>query len=160
MSTKTPISDATLIALGADRGLTAEQAVGFGRAVEALMRKRKPKAEQPVAAASGVWASYSEAFCERYGVLPVRNARVNAQLAQFCARVPKENAAVIARWYVKTNKQWYVSKMHPISALLNDAEQLAASWARGRSVAYGDARQADLRAERDAQVERLSAETL
>ena len=54
------------------------------------------------------WEAYSKAYFNRYGVEPTRNARVNGQLAQFCKRVPLEEAPAIAAFYLGHNNAFYI----------------------------------------------------
>lgn len=95
-----------------------------------------------------VWSAYKDAYFGRYGVEPVRNARVNAQVAQFKSRVPVHEAADIARFYVAHSQSFYVLQKHPVSLLLRDAEGLRTEWASGRSVTRAEAAQADATAAR------------
>jgi hypothetical protein len=95
-----------------------------------------------------IWDAYKDAYRIRYGVDPLRNARVNAQIAQFKARVPTAEAAEIARFYVAHSQSFYVLQKHPVSLLLRDAEGLRTEWASGRSVTRAEAQQADATAAR------------
>lgn len=101
-------------------------------------RGRKPKAadgdEGKRAAGAAVWEAYAEAFGQRYGCEPQRNARVNGQIAQFLARVPLADAPEIARWYVRHSGAFYAASMHAVGLMLRDAEKLAAEWRRGEQV--------------------------
>jgi hypothetical protein len=87
-----------------------------------------------------VWAAYSQAYFHRYGVDPVRNARVNSQLAQFVKRVAAEEAPLIAEFYVQHNRSFYVQKSHPVGLMLQDAESLRTEWKNGRAVLTQDAK--------------------
>lgn len=112
-----------------------------------------PKAEKHSAARSAsaskesrtakVWSAYSAAFKERYGVEPVRNARVNGQLCKFLDAVPADEAPGISASYVRSSRSIYVSAKHPVSLLLRDAEGLRTEWATGRQVTETEARQMD-----------------
>jgi len=68
---------------------------------------------------------------ERYGVDPVRNAKVNGQLAQFVARLGVDSPQVAA-FFVGLQDQFYVKQMHPVDLLLRDAEKLRTRWATGK----------------------------
>lgn len=74
------------------------------------------------------WAAYEAAYRQRYGVSPVRNKKVNAQLAQFLTRVPEAVAPRIAEFYVQHPDKFYVLKQHPVGLLLHDAEGLHTQW--------------------------------
>lgn len=93
-----------------------------------------------------VWDHYEAAFQERYGVLPTRNQKVNGQLANFVTRVPKDEAPLIAAFYVGMNKSFYVAKLHSIDFLLSDAEAIRAQYLSGRMVTQTQAQQVDRQA--------------
>jgi hypothetical protein len=92
---------------------------------------------------AGIWLSYSEAYRNRYGVVPVRNAAVNGKLAQFAKRLPEEEAPQVAAFYLTHNKGLYVSAHHCVDLLLRDSEALRTEWATGRTVTQTQATQKD-----------------
>lgn len=120
---------------------------GEGEGEQEGNRKRKGKGrEVPAADASAareVWDSYAHAYGLRYQAAPIRNAKVNAQLAQFCKRVPLDEAPAIAAFYVAHNNAYYVRRGHAVEGLLADAEKLRTEWATNRRVTETQARQAD-----------------
>lgn len=124
--------------------------------VGTLPRKRSKKPPE-VGPSAATWAAYAEAHEARYGVPPVRNARVNAQVAQVVSRLGAEEAPEVARFFVEHNAGWYVTKGHPIGALLADAEKLRTEWATGRRITRGDARNAEVVDEMRAQSDRIEA---
>ncbi len=83
------------------------------------------------------WKSYSVAFEKRYGVLPVRNAQVNAQVKQFISRIGFKESPHVAAFYVASNEPFYVKKAHSVGLLLADAEKVRMQWATGRAVIDG-----------------------
>jgi hypothetical protein len=85
------------------------------------------------------WDGYRSAYLERYGCEPVRNAKVNGQLAQLVARLGADEAPAVSRFYVGHQRQDYVRAMHPVDFLLRDAESLRTSWATGRQVTNAQA---------------------
>lgn len=92
---------------------------------------KKPKAPPKAPPATGaVWDAYRDAFVRRYGQEPVRNARVNAQLAQLVGRIGAAEAPAVAAFYVGHNGRFYVEKCHGVGYLLADAEKLRTEWAR------------------------------
>lgn len=103
-------------------------------------RKRGSK---PAPASSDVWASYAEAYESRYGVEPVRNASVNAHLAQVVGKLGAEEAPAVAAHFVRSQNGLYVAAMHPTNLLLRDAEKLRTEWATGRITTRTQAMQAD-----------------
>lgn len=89
------------------------------------------------------WQAYSDAYEQRYGAKPVRNATVNAQLSSFIKRIGFDESPHVAAFYVNHNNQFYVHKMHTVGLLLADAEKLRTEWATNRQVTSTQARQAD-----------------
>ena len=89
------------------------------------------------------WAAYVDAYVDRYGTEPVRNAKVNGQMAQFVKRLPADEAPEVARWYVASNTALYVRSKHAVDLLLRDCEGLRTEWATSRRVTDTEARQAD-----------------
>lgn len=112
---------------------------------EALQVAGKPRAKRSTATpvSSDAWDSYSTAYQARYGAEPVRNSRVNGQLAQFVGRIPAEEAPLVAAFYVGHQNGLYVSAMHPVNLLLRDAEKLRTEWATKRQITRAEANQAD-----------------
>lgn len=105
---------------------------------EAAPRGRKPPVDT-----SHVWASYSQAYHMRYSIDPVRNARVNGQLASVVRSVGKDEAPHVAAFYVGHNRAQYVAAKHSTSLLARDAEGLRTEWATDRKVTETQAHQAD-----------------
>lgn len=89
------------------------------------------------------WKGYSEAYHARYGVEPLRNAKVNGQLSKLCQRIPGDELEAVAGFFVRHNRALYVSAKHPVDLLLRDCEGLRTEWATGRTVTDTEARQAD-----------------
>lgn len=108
---------------------------------------------------SAVWQAYAEAHERRYGVAPVRNARVNGQLADFVTRIPAAEAPEVAAWYVASDRGLYVSAGHPVNLLLRDAEQLRTDWATRTQRTDTQARRADRTAATGNAVKELIEET-
>lgn len=86
------------------------------------------------------WDSYSEAYKNRYGEPPVRNATVNSQLKQFVNRIPSEAAPSVAAFFLSHNDQFYLKSMHPVGLLLRDAEKLHTEWKTGNKMLSTHAR--------------------
>lgn len=105
-------------------------------------RKRvaSPRAE---AQSAETRKAYSEAYRLRYGVEPTWNRTTMAQLARFVEAVPLEDAPGIAQWFLASNRAWYVTKKHPVGALLQDAPALRTEWLTRRQGTETEARLAD-----------------
>lgn len=89
------------------------------------------------------WNSYSDAYYLRYQSEPVRNAKVNGQMAQLVGRLGAQEAPHVAAFFVGHNSQLYVRDMHPVGLLLRDAEKLRTEWATNRQMTATKAQQAD-----------------
>lgn len=83
------------------------------------------------------------AYVERYRVEPVRNAKVNADLAALVDRVGAEEAPQVAAFFLKSNKAFYATRKHATDCLRNNAEALRTEWATGHSSTQTEAMQAD-----------------
>lgn len=92
---------------------------------------------------SEVWVAYEGVYLKRYGEIPRRNAKVNGQLAQFVQRLSREEAPLVAEFYLGHNDSFYVKSLHPVGLLLRDAEALRTQWARGRAITGTDAREVE-----------------
>ena len=92
---------------------------------------------------AAIWRAYSEAYHNRYGVFPIRNARTNAQVRQLALRVGHTEAPGLAAWFVSHNGGWYVRNGHQIGSLLSDAEKLRTEWVTGKRMTSTRARQMD-----------------
>ena len=104
---------------------------------------RKAREAKPAPPSAEVWEAYASAYQGRYHVQPVRNASVNAHLAQFVGRVGADEAPAVAAHFVQSQNGLYVAAMHPTNLLLRDAEKLRTEWATGRMVTRTQAQQAD-----------------
>ena len=115
---------------------------------EPKTKSQKPKVAAPAddelqATCREIWKSYAAAYASRYGVDPLRNAKVNSLVKQFARLVPADEAPAIAAHYVGHNGQFYVAKLHPLEALVSDAAKLRTEWATGTAMTTTRARQAD-----------------
>jgi hypothetical protein len=110
------------------------------KAERKVRQQTEPKKEAETAP---IWNAYAAAYEKRYGVPPVRNARVNGQLSQFVKRLGAEEAPQVAAWFVWHNNRYYVQKTHSVNCLLADAENLRTEWATGRRVTATAAQEAD-----------------
>jgi hypothetical protein len=89
------------------------------------------------------WEAYRITYERRYKVAPVRNAKVNGQLAQLVKRLGLEDATHVAAFSVTHNEPFYVRKRHPVDLLLRDCEGLRTQWATGQRATTREARAAE-----------------
>ena len=95
------------------------------------------------AACKKTWTAYSDAYFDRYGTEPVRNAQINSQVKNFVKRLGHEEAPHVAGFYVRSNSSFYVQRLHTFGNLVTDAEKVRTEWATGRSMTATRARQID-----------------
>lgn len=105
--------------------------------------EEKKKNCDPPSAVAAVWSRYAESYQARYRTNPLRNAKVNGQIAQFIQRVGAGAAPELAAFYVRHNDQFYVRARHPPGLLLRDAEGLHTQWKTGQTVTSSQARKID-----------------
>lgn len=89
------------------------------------------------------WANYAVTYRRRYSVWPIWNAKVAGQLSQLVDRVGAGLAPGVAAYYLSMNSQFYVTKGHPVGALLNDCETIAMQMQTGSQMTQTRARQMD-----------------
>ena len=77
--------------------------------------------------AEQLWQHYAEAFQSRYDAPPLRDGKVNYQLASL-TRSLGQQAPAVAVHYLQSNHDWYVRKGHDLGTLLADASKVRADW--------------------------------
>ena len=95
------------------------------------------------AACRETWKKYSNAYFNRYGTEPVRNAKVNGQVKQFVQRLGYTESPLVAEFFLTHNNSYYAGRLHSVDCLLADAEKLRTEWATGYAMTQTKARQID-----------------
>lgn len=108
--------------------------------IQVLKPRAKPKTETQQAN-TNTWDAYTIAYLERYGVEPVRNAKVNSQIAQLVQRLGAEEAPQVAMFYVTINDSFFIRASHELGLLIQRAEGIRTQWLTGRQVNAVTARQ-------------------
>ena len=107
----------------------------------------KPKAPRQKTDAqianANTWDAYTIAYLDRYGVEPVRNAKVNAQIAQLVQRLGADEAPQVAMFYVTINDSFFIRSSHEFGLLVARAEGIRTQWITGRQVNAVTARQVE-----------------
>ena len=98
--------------------------------VDKLLMTAKPKSNTPNPANTETWQAYRAAYLQAYGVEPLRNAKVNGQIANFVKLVGEDKAPHIAAFYVSHPNHWYRTKGHDFGTLLANAQALSTDWQR------------------------------
>lgn len=86
-----------------------------------------PKKKEPESAET--WRAYSNAYFDKYGTEPVRNATTNSLMAGFVKRIGVDESPHVARFYLSHNNAYYIRQMHDLKAMVADAEKLRTEWA-------------------------------
>lgn len=146
IGTETGTETGTLLAPGSSNPDAGQQSFLPGKEPRDSI---DPEGPSPTAL---TWRSYRDAYRTKYGEAPLFNPKIGGQLKSFVSRVPKEEAPLIAAFYLTHSDQFYVKKMHPIGLLLQDAEKLRTEWATGRKMTGFEAHQSE---QRDANVEAM-----
>lgn len=85
-------------------------------------------ARRRAAVSSATWDGYRRGYHKRYGVDPVRDARVNVDLYKLVDRLGSDEAPSVAEFYVSLDRPLYVQAGHPTSLLLRDYQALRMQW--------------------------------
>jgi len=99
----------------------------------------KPKRSKSKPGSSVLADAYKEAFRSRYPVEPVRNASTAGMLSAVAKRIPQEDHAAIAHFFIKQNDAWYIREMHHPRCLLKDCENLLTRMKSGLNITPGKA---------------------
>lgn len=94
---------------------------------------RQKRASDP-APTTVVWLTYSRAYHKRYGVEPVRNAKVNGQLSQLVSQLGAEEAIDVAAFYLTHDGAFYKQQAHEVGLMLRDAQKLRTELRTGKQI--------------------------
>ena len=113
---------------------------------------------------SDVWSAYRASYFAAYGVEPVRNAKANTLCKQLVQRLGGDGAVSVVKFFLTHRQAYYVTRLHPLSACVADAEALHTQMLATHRVSSSDAREQD-KSQANAQTfsrvaEKLKAERL
>ena len=100
------------------------------------------------------WQAYVAAFQKRYGIEPLRNAKVNAQVKKFCQDVGAD-APLVLEFYLSHNESFYLANQHAFGFALTNSSQLYTQFKRGRAVTRSDVKAFEKHDALRAQIERI-----
>jgi hypothetical protein len=89
-------------------------------------RKAKTQRKAPTYSAQ-VWAAYSTAYAQRYGVAPPEGAwgpKTQGLCSVLVRTLGADGAMRIASWYVRSVTGYYAQRLHPLELLVRDCSQL------------------------------------
>ena len=95
---------------------------------------------EPEIKGTDVWKAYSEGYKLKYGVLPVRNAKVNKQCQDLVRRLGKD-AINVVQFYLTSTDRFYLQKTHDLGLCLAAAESLHTQWQRNHHITDSDIKQ-------------------
>ncbi len=81
-----------------------------------------------------VWDTYSGAYLNRYGVMPIRNAKTNALCKQLVKRLGIDSAIAVVGFYLTHGKGYYIEKAHDLGLCILDAEALHTQMMKGQII--------------------------
>lgn len=128
-------SQSQFLDLGSDQISEASASLELSSEPESKDPARKRKSAVANESRRAAWEAYEGSYRKRYGVEPVRNARVNGQMAQFCSRIASDEIAATVTHYLASNNARYVAAGHSVGCLLQDAEKLRTEALTGRVAA-------------------------
>lgn len=110
------------------------------------LESRIPKKKNALEKSIGipVWEAYAAAFKKRYGVEPIRNAKVNRNCLDIAKRLG-EDSIQVAQFYLTLSDQQFIRMNHPIGILLLHCESIHSMWRTGRMTTADSARMVERR---------------
>lgn len=120
--------------------------VGSEPSLPAVLPKQQqgdPKETELQMKCREAWTDYKNAYFARYGIAPVRNAKVNAQVKQLVQRLGAEAGPVAEFYVLNVNDSFVVRKTHDLGTLLSSAESYRTQWATGQTMTNTRAQQID-----------------
>ncbi|OQW32890.1 MAG: hypothetical protein A4E19_05935 [Nitrospira sp. SG-bin1] len=81
-----------------------------------------------LAKSAATWEGYRKGYYKRYGIDPVRDARMNVDLCRLVDCLGSEEAPAVAEFYVSLEKPLYLQAGHPTTLLLRDYQVLRTQW--------------------------------
>ena len=97
-----------------------------------------PKSTATQDANRAAWNAYDAAYQTRWGVVPVRNAKVNSLIAQFVQRVGHDLAPQVLGFFVRHNERDYLRSHHSLNLAVRDAEGLTTQFNRDTPITTRD----------------------
>lgn len=95
-----------------------------------------------------VWNAYRHSYQNRYGVDPLRNAKVNGLLAKLVRDTGDEVACQLVVYFVNHDKQFYVQRRHDIGLLVSDVQSVHTDMMTNSQMTAQTAREIDAKSSR------------
>ncbi len=127
------------VGLVEDRQL--ENAVVADTQPEILPADKPKKSSNPANAQT--WQAYRQAYLQRYGIEPLRNAQTNALIANLVKSVGGQEAPQLVAYYLTHNGYYFVRERHSLKALIASLQAIRTDWLTGQQMTQTQAKQTE-----------------
>lgn len=110
---------------------------------EPVLEVLDSKTEKQKSAGALIFEAYQDAYLNRYGIEPLRNAKTNSICAQIAKQLPLEEALGVMHFFVQQNVAYYLQKSHSIQCALADLQALRTNMLKNRAMSSREAYLAD-----------------
>lgn len=118
-----------------------ENAVVADTQPEILPTDKPKKSSNPANAQT--WQAYRQAYLQRYGIEPLRNAQTNALIANLVKSVGGQEAPQLVAYYLTHNGYYFVRERHSLKALIASLQAIRTDWLTGQQMTQTQAKQTE-----------------
>lgn len=101
------------------------------------------KPEKQKTAGALIFEAYQDAYVQRYGLEPLRNAKTNSICAQIAKQLPVDEARALMHFFVQQNVAFYLQRGHAIQLALADLQALRTNMLQNKAMSSRQAFLAD-----------------
>lgn len=101
------------------------------------------KPEKQKTAGALIFEAYQDAYVQRYGLEPLRNAKTNSICAQIAKQLPLDEARALMHFFVQQNVAFYLQRGHAIQLALADLQALRTNMLQNKAMSAREAFLAD-----------------
>lgn len=101
------------------------------------------KPEKQKTAGALIFEAYQDAYVQRYGLEPLRNAKTNSICAQIAKQLPVDEARALMHFFVQQNVAFYLQRGHAIQLALADLQALRTNMLQNKAMSAREAFLAD-----------------
>lgn len=101
------------------------------------------KPSKQKSAGSLIFEAYQDAYVQRYGLEPLRNAKTNSICSQIAKQLPLDEAQAIMHFYLQQNVAFYLQRGHAIQLVLSDLQVLRTNMLKNKAMSAREAFLAD-----------------
>lgn len=144
-------NDRTLLSLGSSplsaplssMVATAHAAATQEPVTELVTEVLDSKPEKQKTAGALIFEAYQDAYVQRYGLEPLRNAKTNSICAQIAKQLPVDEARALMHFFVQQNVAFYLQRGHAIQLALADLQALRTNMLQNKAMSAREAFLAD-----------------